>query len=99
MQIYLLGRTKFLENNPLSEMEIEQLLEHSLTIFNKYLSLYKASELSRQLLILGHDDYKSLLKFISLGLKKWDEDTSKPFNFADLMSNSFAIARGNSESD
>jgi hypothetical protein len=76
-----LGKKKILENNPLSQREIEQLLEHSLETFNKYSSLYQASTLSTQNLILGHDDYKALLGFISLGLKKWDEDTSKPFNF------------------
>ena len=57
-------------------MEMEQLLEHSLAIFNKYSSFYKASTRSTQLLILGQDDYKDLLKFIGLGLKKWDEETS-----------------------
>jgi len=69
-----LGKNPVLEDNPLSEMEIEQLLENSLTIFNKYSSLYKASTHSTKLLIIGQDDYKSLLKFIGLGLQKWDED-------------------------
>jgi|ERR1017187_224156 hypothetical protein len=73
-----LGKNRVLENNPLSEMEIEKLLEHSLSIFNKYSNLYKACTHSTQLLILGHDDYKDLLKFINLGLQKWDEETPRP---------------------
>ena len=75
-----LGKNQVLVNYPLPQVEIEKLLEHSLTIFNKYSSLYNASTHSTELLILGQDDYKSLLKFISLGLQKWDEDTSKPFS-------------------
>jgi hypothetical protein len=80
-----LGKNHILENNPLSEMEIEQLLKHGLTIFNKYSRLYKASALNETLLILGHDDYKDLLKFIGLGLDKWDEETSRPFNLGAVV--------------
>ena len=68
-----LRKNQVLEDNPLSEAEIEQLLEHSLTIFNKYSSLYNNSGLWREHLWLGQDDFKSLLKFMGLGLKKWDE--------------------------
>jgi hypothetical protein len=29
--------------------------------------------------IIGRDDYNHLLKFIGLGLKKWDEDIEKQY--------------------
>jgi hypothetical protein len=70
-----LGKDQILVDNPLSEVEMEQLLDESYEIFNRYSSLYRASTWSRQ--IIGHDDYKSLLKFLTLGLKKWDEDLEK----------------------
>ena len=70
-----LGKDQILADNPLSEAEMEQLLDRSFEIFNRYSSLYRASTWSRQ--IIGHDDYKSLLKFLNLGLKKWDEDLKK----------------------
>jgi hypothetical protein len=54
----------------------QRLLTPTVTLFNKYSSLYKASALSAQQLILGHDDYKDLLKFIGLGLEKRDEEDS-----------------------
>jgi hypothetical protein len=72
-----LGTNPVLANHPLSPAEIEQLLEHSLTVFNKYSSLYNASTRSTNLFIIGQDDYKYLLKFIGLGLKKRDEDSFK----------------------
>ena len=80
-----LGKNQILEDNPLIETEIQLLLKHSLNIFNKYSSLYGNYTQLPDLFILGQDDYKSLLKFISLGLKKRDEDTSKPFNIAELI--------------
>ncbi|MFZ1641674.1 MAG: hypothetical protein WAV07_09620 [Candidatus Contendobacter sp.] len=67
-----LGKNQVLRDNALSQEEIEQLLDHSFKTFNKYSSLYQASTWSRQ--VIGHDDYKSLLKFLGLGLDKWDED-------------------------
>ena len=70
-----LGNDQILADNPLSQPEMEQLLDRSFEIFNRYSSLYRASTWSRQ--IIGHDDYKSLLEFLSLGLKKWDEDLEK----------------------
>jgi len=63
-----LGKNKILANNPISKTEFKQLLEQSFAICNKYSSLYMASTRSRQ--ITGHDDYKSLLRFIGMGLKK-----------------------------
>jgi hypothetical protein len=38
-----LGKTQILESNPPSQFEIENLLNQSLLIFNRYSSLYKAS--------------------------------------------------------
>jgi len=70
-----LGKKQVLQQNSLSPQEIEELLDQSLKIFNRYLSLYRASTWSRQ--VIGHDDYQSLLKFLRLGLQKWDEDIEK----------------------
>ena len=67
-----LGKDGILTDNPLTQQEIETLLNESFTIFNRYSSLYRASTWSRT--VVGHDDYKSLLKFLKLGLQKWDED-------------------------
>ena len=70
-----LGKDEILAENPLSQQEIEALLDESFTIFNRYSSLYRASTWSRK--VVGHDDYKSLLNFLNLGLQKWDEDIKK----------------------
>jgi hypothetical protein len=67
-----LGNTKVLEDNPLSQKEIKELLDQSLLIFNRYSSLYKATTWSR--LVIGHDDYKYTLHFILQGLQKGDEN-------------------------
>lgn len=67
-----LGQNQILKDNPLGREEIESLLDESFVIFNRYNSLYSASTYSRK--VVGHDDYKSLLKFMNLGLQKWDED-------------------------
>ncbi|MCK5451227.1 MAG: hypothetical protein KAI70_05635 [Candidatus Omnitrophica bacterium] len=67
-----LGNNKILKDNPLSKEEIETLLDESFSIFNRYSSLYRATTFSRQ--VIGHDDFMSLLKFMNLGLQKWDED-------------------------
>jgi hypothetical protein len=70
-----LGKDEILADNPLSQQETETLLNESFTIFNRYSSLYRASTSSRT--VVGQDDYKSLLKFLNLGLQKWDEDIKK----------------------
>ena len=70
-----LGKDEILADNPLTQQEIEILLEECFTIFNRYSSLYRAATWSRK--VVGHDDYKSLLKFLNLGLQKWDEDIEK----------------------
>ena len=67
-----LGKNKILDDKPLLEAEIKQLLEHSLKMFNKYSSLYRNSIQNDQLFILGQDDYKNLL----LRLKRRDQSTS-----------------------
>jgi hypothetical protein len=69
-----LGRDQVLSDNPLDKNVIETLLDESFKIYNRYSNsnLYRASTYSRQ--VIGHDDYKSLLKFMKIGLKKWDED-------------------------
>lgn len=56
----------------ISKEEIEELLDKCFSIFNKYLRLYKAVTWSRQ--IIGHDDYKSLFKFLKIGLEKYVDD-------------------------
>ena len=70
-----LGKNEILANNPLSEQELSTLLDECFRILNQYSSLYRASSYSRK--VIGHDDYKSLLNFIKLGLQKWDEDIDK----------------------
>jgi hypothetical protein len=67
-----LGKTQILKNNPLSESEIETLLDKSFNILNRYLNLYSASTWSRK--AIGHNDYLSLLKFLRIGLEKYTED-------------------------
>jgi len=72
-----LGKDEILADNPLSQQEIGTLLDESFNIFNRYSSLYRASTWSRT--VVGHDDYKTLLKFLNLGLQKLDEDIKKGF--------------------
>jgi len=59
----------------LSWEELSTLLDGCFTILNRYSSLYRASTYSRQ--VVGHDDYKSLLDFIKLGLQKREEEIEK----------------------
>jgi hypothetical protein len=72
-----LGKDHVLSDNPISDVEIKELLEQSLSIFNKYSSFYNASTQSSG--IIGHDDYEQLLIFIGLGLKKREEDIEKQY--------------------
>ena len=67
-----LGKDEILADNPLSQQEIETLLDECFTIFNRYSNLYRASTWSRK--VVGHDDYQSLLETLKLGLQKWDEE-------------------------
>lgn len=73
----VLGKSQVLQDNPLSDAEIRQLLEQSLKVFNKYSSLYCATTQSSG--IIGHDDYLHLLKSVGLGLKKREEDIEKQY--------------------
>lgn len=68
-----LGRKQILDDNPMSQQEIQELLDRSFEIFNRYSSLYRASTWSRQ--IIGNDDYRYLLKFIRLGVQKFRDDS------------------------
>lgn len=63
-----LGNSEILADNSISYAELEALLDGCFEIFNRYLSLYRASTWSRQ--VIGRDDYKNLLDFIRLGLNK-----------------------------
>jgi hypothetical protein len=64
-----LGKNKILADNPISEEEINTLLDNSLKIFNKYSGLFRASyEFPK---MLGHDDYKSVLKYLKIGLEQF----------------------------
>jgi hypothetical protein len=60
---------------PISYPEFEHLLKNSLTIYNKYSELFRAS--TNLASFIGQDDYTGLLKFASLGLKKHEEDIEK----------------------
>lgn len=68
-----LGKTGALE--AISKDEIELLLEKCLSIFNKYLQLYKATAWSSQ--VVGHDDYHSVFKLLKIGLEKYQADIQK----------------------
>ncbi len=68
----VLKKNQILKEHPFSIDEIQKLLDEGFKILNRYLYLYKASSWSRQ--IIGHDDYKSIFKFMNLGLEKWDLD-------------------------
>lgn len=67
----VLQKNKILAENLISKEDVEKLLDQSMEIFNRYSSMYDANIYSRQ--IICHEDYKSLLKFINLGLEKWEE--------------------------
>lgn len=67
-----LGKDEILADNPLSQQEIETLLDECFTISYRYSSLYRASGWLRN--ASGQDDYQSLLETIKLGLQKLDEE-------------------------
>ena len=73
-----LGQNDILSENPLNKEEIEKLLDESFSIFNRYSSLYAANTYSRK--VVGHDDFKSLLKFMNMGLQKYGEDIQNEIN-------------------
>lgn len=70
-----LGKEQILQDNQMSQDEIESLLNGCYEILNRYSYLFKATSWSKQ--IVGHADYKDLLEFIRLGLKKFDESSEK----------------------
>lgn len=67
-----LGKGEILEQNALTSKDVTELLDKCFEIYNRYSSLYRASTASRQ--VIGADDYKSVLKFMRLGLQKYEED-------------------------
>lgn len=71
----VLDNNRVLVDNPLTEIEIEKLLEQSMDIFNRYSNMYRAGTWIPQ--IIGHDDYKTVLKFMNLGLDKCEEITRR----------------------
>ncbi len=73
-----LGQDLILKENPLDKKVIEPLLNESFSILNKYSNLYHECTYSRK--VVGHDDFKSLLKFVNLGLEKLDEDRENEIN-------------------
>jgi len=71
----LLGKGEILEENALTSDDLTELLDKCFEIYNRYSSLYRASTASRQ--VIGADDYKSVLKFMRLGLQKYEEDIER----------------------
>jgi hypothetical protein len=71
-----LGKIDVLEE--ISKEEIELLLDKCFSKLNNYLSLYKATTWSRQ--VIGHDDYMSLFKFMRIGLEKYEADIQRQFD-------------------
>lgn len=63
-----MGKNQVLVDNPISQQEIEFLLKNALATFNKYSSLFRASTNSPNM--VGHDDYKSVLNYIRVGLQQ-----------------------------
>lgn len=63
-----MGKNQVLVDNPISQQEIELLLKNALVTFNKYSSLFRASTHSPNM--VGHDDYKSVLNYIRVGLQQ-----------------------------
>jgi hypothetical protein len=79
----VLQKNQILADNLISKEEVEKLLDQSIEIFNRYSSMYDANLYSRQ--IVGHDDYKSLLKFVNLGLDKFHEGIDAQIAEAEKM--------------
>ncbi|MDD5273916.1 MAG: hypothetical protein PHU14_14520 [Methylovulum sp.] len=61
-----------LQDNPLSKDEILELIDNAARIYNKYLILFKAESWSA--MFVGGDDFKNLLNFARIGLKKYKDD-------------------------
>jgi hypothetical protein len=74
---FTLGRKKILEDNPLSQEEIDDLLDKALSIINKYSSLFRASSWSRNM--VGQDDYKECLSLIRDAVIKCELDIENEF--------------------
>jgi hypothetical protein len=61
-----------LQDNPLNRDEILELINNAHRIYNKYLVLFKAESWSA--MFIGGDDFKHLLNFARVGLKKYKDD-------------------------
>jgi hypothetical protein len=92
-----LGKKKILTDNPLTHGEVDQLLEHALDTFNKYLGLYRASTWSVK--AISEEDYKNLLQFLRLGLVKWDDDIEKQYERLGVRRKKILVAEEPSESN
>lgn len=68
----ILNEYLILKENEISPDECKILLDQGFKILNKYSDIYRASSWSRT--IVGHDDYKALFKFFSIGFQKLDEE-------------------------
>ncbi|MEJ2183202.1 MAG: hypothetical protein P8Y66_06740 [Nitrospirota bacterium] len=68
----VLANDKLLKDNPLSFTEIDELLNKSHEIMNRYSDKFRASTFMKG--FPGDDDYKWLLKLLRLGLQKWREE-------------------------
>ena len=74
-----LKNNEILQNIPLSNDEVLELLNRGHEIYNRYLTLFKAQSWSRML--IGEDDFKNLLNFARVGLRKHEEDFQKEIDF------------------
>lgn len=64
-----------LKENDFTDEEIQELIDTAFHVYNKYLGLFRAATWSRML--LGEDDYRSLLKLACLGKRIRNQDWEK----------------------
>jgi len=57
---------------PFNMIEVDQLLKEAIRILNRYSILFQASSYSTQ--IIGHDDYRHVLKSIRSALLRHEEE-------------------------
>ena len=70
-----LKQFKILRKEEISIAEVDELLLFCKSTINKYMNLFKAVSWSTT--IIGHDDYKGLVKFFNIGMKKYKSDLSE----------------------
>jgi len=66
---------KILKENPIEIEEIDNILIFCRETINQYMNLFKSTTWSPT--IVGSDDFKSLIKFTSIGLQKYKNDLQK----------------------